>query len=63
VEAARAIFNGGGGVLWRRSGSAVSSRGGDDVRGFSSQQWLGARSFGVAGSRHAGWLYCGGGEK
>jgi hypothetical protein len=62
MEAARAIFSGGGGVLWQRSGSGVRSRGGDDVRGFSSQQWLAVRSFGVVGRRHAGWLCCGGGE-
>jgi hypothetical protein len=63
AEAARAIFNGSGGVLWRRSGSRNSSRGGGDGRGSSSQQRLGMKCFGVAGRWHDGWLCCGGGEK
>jgi hypothetical protein len=63
AEAAQAIINGSGGVLWWCSVSRNSSHGGGDGRGSSSQQWLGAKDFGVAGRWHDGCLCCDGGEK
>jgi hypothetical protein len=63
AEVAQAIFNGSGGVLWWRSGARNSSHGGGDGRGSSTQQWLSAKGFGVAGRWRDGWLYGGGGEK
>jgi hypothetical protein len=48
VEAARAIFNGGGGILWRRSSSGISSCGCRAARAASFGAWLGAAGFGLA---------------
>jgi hypothetical protein len=63
TEVAQAIFNGSGGILWQCSSSRNSSCSGGDGRRSSSQQWLGAKGFGVAGRWHDGWLCCGNGEK
>jgi hypothetical protein len=54
-EAARAVFNDGGGGVWRRSGSKVSfNRDGVGGRS-SSKHWIGAGVFGAAARRqHCG---------
>jgi hypothetical protein len=48
TEAARAVFNGGGGVLWWRSGFGISSYGSGAARTTSFEAWLGAASFELA---------------
>jgi hypothetical protein len=48
AEAARAVFNDGGGVLWWRSGSGISSCGSGAARTTSFGAWLSAASFKLA---------------
>jgi hypothetical protein len=54
VEAAQAVFNGGGGVLWWRSGYGIGSCGSGAARGTSFGAWLGAASFELARRRWLG---------
>jgi hypothetical protein len=54
AEAARAVFNGSGGVLWCCSGSGISSCGSGAARTTSFGAWLGAASFELARRRWLG---------
>jgi hypothetical protein len=54
AEAAQEVFNGGGGVLWWRSGSGISSCGSGAAGATSFGAWLGAASFELARHRWLG---------
>jgi hypothetical protein len=54
AEAARAAFNGSGGVLWWHSGYGIGSCGSGAARGTSFRAWLGAASFELARRRWLG---------
>jgi hypothetical protein len=54
AEAARAVFNGSGGVLWWRSGCGIGSCGSGAAQGTSFGAWLCAASFELARRRWLG---------